>query len=77
LGIRLFELGNLFFKRLKLEDTVMPLLTELMLKTKETIQLSTYNSGEKVSLAIVKSPPTSSNSGFCGNERSASQECCW
>jgi len=44
----------------------MPLLTELMLKTKETIQLSTYNSGEKVSLAIVKSPQPVATQAFVG-----------
>lgn len=66
LGIRLFELGNLFFKRLKLEDTVVPLMTELMLKTRETVQLSTYDLGEKLCLAILKSPRPVATVAFMG-----------
>lgn len=66
LGIRLFELGNLFFKKLRLGDIVAPFMTKLMVKTGETVQLSTYDSGEKVCLAMARSPQAVSTVAYVG-----------
>ncbi len=55
LGIKLFEMGNLFFKRLNIKDNIFPILDKLMLDTQETISLSVYSKGERVYLMIVRS----------------------
>jgi len=55
LGIRLFELGNIFFRRLDIQNSILPILNKLMLETGESVSLSVYNNGERVYLAIVKS----------------------
>lgn len=55
LGIRLFEIGNVFFKRLNIKDNVFPILEKLMLDTQETVSLTVYSKGERVYLIIVRS----------------------
>jgi len=55
LGIRLFELGNLFFRRLNIGDNILPILKKLMADSQETVSLSVYSKGERIYLLIVRS----------------------
>lgn len=66
LGIRLFEMGNIFFKRLDIQDNILPILNKLMLETGETVSLSIYNNGERVYLAIVRSSNPIQTVAFVG-----------
>ncbi|MDD5014496.1 MAG: IclR family transcriptional regulator [Atribacterota bacterium] len=66
LGIRLFEMGNIFFRRLDIQDNILPILNKLMMETGETVSLSMYNKGERIYLAIVRSANPIQTVAFIG-----------
>jgi len=66
LGIRLFEMGNIFFRRLDIQDSITPILNKLMQETGETVSFSVYNNGERVYLAIVRSSNPIQTIAFVG-----------
>jgi len=66
LGIRFFEMGNIFFRRLDIQNSILPILNKLMLETGETASLSIYNNGERVYLAIVRSSNPIQTVAFVG-----------
>jgi DNA-binding IclR family transcriptional regulator len=56
LGLRLFELGNLAVSQLDIRAEAIPILRDLMLKTKQTCNLGILDGTEVVYLVKIESP---------------------